>query len=226
MPINADKPHLWKQDIQASVDLFNTWFMAFAPKAYRDTRAATTQSVEEGLRLTGDLANVTPAVLRAHPGVLPTLRMATCPPLARDRLTGLAGVTRGLVEAMEGGKLPPRMAVPDLDAALEQIAAIIVRLRDPDLFPWLVTRETPGETERYRAATIVADRLCGAVSDPIVRNAQEKRQLALLGQYLEAKGYRQQSLVSGRALTRHGSGHVLLPHQRRGRERAQGQHSH
>jgi hypothetical protein len=37
MSINADKPHLWKADITASVDLFNTWFMKFAPKAFRDS---------------------------------------------------------------------------------------------------------------------------------------------------------------------------------------------
>ena len=36
MPINADKPHLWKKDIAESVDLFNNWFMEFAPAAYRD----------------------------------------------------------------------------------------------------------------------------------------------------------------------------------------------
>ena len=29
--INADKPHLWKTDIAASVDQFNQWFMRFAP---------------------------------------------------------------------------------------------------------------------------------------------------------------------------------------------------
>jgi len=31
--INADKPQFWLIDIQASVDLFNAWFMKFAPKA-------------------------------------------------------------------------------------------------------------------------------------------------------------------------------------------------
>jgi type II restriction enzyme len=29
MSINADKPHRWKADIAASVDLFNQWFLAF-----------------------------------------------------------------------------------------------------------------------------------------------------------------------------------------------------
>ena len=39
MPINADKPHLWKADTRASVDQFNEWFMTFAPKAFRESRA-------------------------------------------------------------------------------------------------------------------------------------------------------------------------------------------
>ena len=38
MSINADKPHRWKADIAASVDLFNKRFLAFAPKAYREGR--------------------------------------------------------------------------------------------------------------------------------------------------------------------------------------------
>jgi len=41
-----------------------------------------------------------------------------------------------------------------------------------------------------RAATIVADRLCGAFADPIIRNAQERRQLASIGKWLEQRGYR------------------------------------
>jgi hypothetical protein len=59
MPINADKPHLWKADTRASVDQFNQWFMKFAPKAYRDTRKKTINSVEQGLLLTKDLSTIT-----------------------------------------------------------------------------------------------------------------------------------------------------------------------
>jgi hypothetical protein len=29
MAVNLDKPHLWKQDTQASVDHYNRWFMKF-----------------------------------------------------------------------------------------------------------------------------------------------------------------------------------------------------
>src|SRR5437588_12498768 len=97
MPISADKPHLWKEDTRASVDQFNQWFMKFAPKAYRDTRVQTTQRVEQALVWSNDLADLTEAVLGAHPGILPTLRMCCCPPLARDRLIGLAGASKSLV---------------------------------------------------------------------------------------------------------------------------------
>ena len=85
MAINADKPHLWKQDIADSVDLFNDWFMKFAPAAYRKTRLETTGIVREALSLTNDLRSITPDILAMYPKVLPTLRMATAPPLARDR---------------------------------------------------------------------------------------------------------------------------------------------
>ena len=53
MPINADKPNRWKTDIQQSVDLFNNWFMDFAPKAYRDTGRNRTRWTQSGLRRDG-----------------------------------------------------------------------------------------------------------------------------------------------------------------------------
>ena len=46
--------------------------------------------------------------------------------------------------------------------------------------PWIEEKRKPSKEERYRTSTIFADRLCGAVAEPIVRNAQEKRQLALI----------------------------------------------
>lgn len=45
-----------------------------------------------------------------------------------------------------------------------------------------------------RAASIVADRLCGAYADPIVRNAQERRQLAAIKAWLDNRGYFQASV--------------------------------
>src|SRR5437667_12277149 len=88
--INADKPHLWKADIAASVDQFNQWFMRFAPEAFRATRVKTTQHVKTALLATHDLRSIDCPTLQGNPGSLPTLRMCTAPPLAVDRLIGLA----------------------------------------------------------------------------------------------------------------------------------------
>lgn len=98
--INADKPHLWKADIAASVDQFNQWFIRFAPEAFRSTRVETTEQVKAALLATNDLRTLNAATLKAKPGVLPTLRMCTAPPLAVDRLVGLAAASKNLVAPM------------------------------------------------------------------------------------------------------------------------------
>jgi hypothetical protein len=207
MAINADKPHLWKPDVSASVDLFNQWFMLFAPKAYRDSRAAATLQVQEGIRLTNDLTSLTPAVLKQHPGVLQMLRMSTCPPLARDRLVGLAYASKNLVSVMEDKKaIPSRMPPVLVQQDLAKIADTISRMLDIDIFPWISTKTTPTEEERYRASTIVADRLCGAVSDPLIRNAQEKRQLDMIAEYLQKRGYHLQAHPTSKPLNQMQSG--------------------
>lgn len=199
--INADKPHLWKADIAASVDQFNRWFMRFAPKAFRSTRVETTEHVKTALLATNDLRALNAATLKANPGALPTLRMCTAPPLAVDRLIGLADASKNLVARMEKGKLPTKMQAADLDAQLTKLCRILSRLLDRDIFPWLNNRKAPTDHERDRASTIVADRLCSAVANPIVRNAQEQRQLALIGDYLDRLGYSKQAHPPDRPLT-------------------------
>jgi hypothetical protein len=67
MPVNADKPHLWKQDIALSVDMFNAWFVEFAPAAYQDTRAQTSQRVQSALSRTSNLTDISPDVLAEEP---------------------------------------------------------------------------------------------------------------------------------------------------------------
>lgn len=201
MAINADKPHLWKADVAASVDRFNKWFMRFAPAAYRNTRVSTTKDVREALRKAKDLGALTPELLKRHPNVLATLRMCTAPPIARDRLIGLAETTPNLVHRMESGGLPPRMDPADLDRHLKRICSVITELLDRDIFPWLADAKAPTELERERASTIVADRLCGAVADPIVRNAQEQRQLDLIQRFLAARGYVKKAHPSGKPIT-------------------------
>jgi len=192
MPVNLDKPQLWKNDVALSVDMYNDWFMKFAPQAFRSTRVKTTKDVEAALHATSNLTNIQPAMLRKHPEILPTLRMSTCPPLAVDRLIGLAGVSPSMVKRMEDEqKLPVRMSTAEVDLELGKIGTIIEKMADPDIFVWLTRPEAATEVEIHRAATIVADRLCGAVANPIVRNAQEKRQLSEIKTWLEARGYKQ-----------------------------------
>lgn len=196
-PVNRDKPDRWKADISQSVDMYNSWFMKFAPEAYRSTRLQTTKDVEDTLQATANLTNIGIDVFRSKPGVLPTLRMSTCPPIAVDRLIGLAKVPSSLVSNLENQKLPTRLAGAALDEELTKIGTIIQKMADPDIFVWL-GRSTPAtEPEIHRAATIVADRLCGAVANPIIRNAQEQRQLAYIKQWLEARGYKELPPRSG-----------------------------
>ncbi len=199
MPVNADKPHLWKADVGQSVDFYNIWFMRFAPKTYRSTRVTTTLQVKSALEKTANLADISPEVLKADPAILPILRMTTAPPLARDRLIGLAGVSPNLVKSMElDQRLPPHSGVATLDNDLKKIGQIIKRLTDRDIFPWIGGKQLPSPLDIERAATIIADRLCGALADPIIRNAQEQRQLSAIKRWLEKRGYTYLRAYKGR----------------------------
>lgn len=192
MGVNRDKPDNWKSDTALSVDFFNNWFMEFAPRTFRETRIETTKRVENALLLTSNLRDIRPEVLQEHPSVLSMLRMATCPPIARDRLIGLAGISPNVVKAMEkDDRVPPRMSAKELRENLEKIGEIIEKMADPDIFVWLNRDNKETDVEVHRAATIVADRLTGAEADPIIRNAQEQRQLATIKGWLEARGYRE-----------------------------------
>ena len=191
MAVNRNKPDRWKADVAQSVDMYNTWFINFAPQAFRETRVKVTNVVASTLQATNNLKNLQPEILRQNPSLLPTLRMCTCPPIARDRLIGLAGVSRSVVDRMEvKGKLPVRLTSARLDEELRKITNIMSRLTDRDIFTWLDTNKTPTKSEIYRAATIVADRLCGSSADPILRNAQETRQLREIAAWLDGHGYR------------------------------------
>jgi len=196
MSINADKPHLWKTDVECSIDFYNDWFIRFAPETYRAQRATTTVSVLSAFEKTKNLTHITPKTLQETPGLLPILRMVTAPPLARDRLMGLSRVEKSLIASMEGKenvapRLPMRMPDAELQENLQKICAVLAELIDKDLIPWLGAKTKPAKQEVDRAATVIADRMCGAASDPIIRNAQEKRQLLTLKRWLTRHGYRE-----------------------------------
>ncbi|MBX3000331.1 MAG: XamI family restriction endonuclease [Caldilineaceae bacterium] len=194
MPINSDKPHLWKADVARSIDYYNDWFLRFAPQVYRQQRQIQTEIVLAEMKRSNYLRQVDAGFLKEHPGSLQVLRMATAPPLARDRLIGLAYVTPNLVKSMEGRpdlppRIPPRIPSSQLDDELGRISEVLGELIDIDIFPWLSTNSEPSAEEVNRAASVLADRLCGAISDPIIRNAQEQRQKGALRAWFEANQY-------------------------------------
>lgn len=67
MAVNRDKPDRWKQDITWSVDMYNDWFLRFAPEAYRMTRVRTTDEVGKTLRAPNNLRNVRVTLLKKNP---------------------------------------------------------------------------------------------------------------------------------------------------------------
>lgn len=174
--------------------------MTFAPQAFRSTRIKTTEHVKTALLATDDLRKLNAQTLKANPGALPTLRMCMAPPLAVDRLIGLASANKSLIGRMEEGKLTDRMKPELLAEHLGAVCRVLMKLVDHDIFPWLKVGKAPTDHERDRASTIIADRLCSAVANPIVRNAQEQRQLAMIGAFLDKRGYRKQAHAAGTPL--------------------------
>lgn len=192
MTVNSHNITSWKEDVYKSVAFYNDWFINFAPEAYKKTRRETADSVAAALEATNFLANITPEHLIKAPELLPILRMSTVPPLARDRLIGLSQVPSGLVSSLENKKrVPLRMDKAILHAELTKICQTLSEMLDTDIFTWVRSGIKPTLEEEQRASIIIADRLCGMIADPIIRNAQERRQLKSVGEWLEARGYKQ-----------------------------------
>ena len=178
----------WKTDSWESVEFYNKWFIEFAPVAFQTARKDALKRVMSTLCLTKDFTELTPETILNSPQILSVLRMVTAPPLAQERLAGLSYVSKSLLKSLERGNLPKSTNTPELMDSLTRVLKPIRTMLDKDLFPWLAdTSITP--QHRSRSAYIIADRLTGALSDPIIRNEQEKRQLKAIGTYLEAKGY-------------------------------------
>lgn len=198
MTVNSHNVTLWKEDVYKSVAFYNDWFINFAPEAYKNTRRATAESVAKALEATNYLANITPEHIINSPELLPILRMSTVPPLARDRLIGLSQVPSGLVSSIEIKKrIPTHMDAAVLHNELNKICATLSEMLDTDIFTWVRPGTKPTVEEEQRASIIIADRLCGMVADPIIRNAQERRQLKSVSEWLDAKGYRLATKIVG-----------------------------
>ncbi len=64
MPINADKPHLWKADVAQSIDFYNGWFLRFAPDVYRKQCVIRATKVLAAFDKTGNLGTRQNATLK------------------------------------------------------------------------------------------------------------------------------------------------------------------
>src|SRR5438046_2429974 len=99
--LNADKPQRWNEDIADSVNMYNRWFLRFAPSTFVGERATATAAVLAAFAHTADLTDLSEPVLRADSSVFAVLRMCCAPPIARDRLAGLAGLSNTSLKALE-----------------------------------------------------------------------------------------------------------------------------
>lgn len=193
MVLNLNKPQMWKEDIQSSVDLYNDWFKNFAPVAFRTVRNKTITKVRAVFEETNNLKNISVENLICSPQNLQILRMATCPPLARDRLIGIADISKNLVKKMEDKiepSIPPRMSKENLEEQLNKAISLISQLLDNDIITWKDEQQEPTSDDVERSIAVIADRLCGADTNPIIRNAQEERQLQKLEELFIRHGYR------------------------------------
>jgi len=192
--LNADKTQNWKNDTLESIDYYNDWFLRFAPLTYREQRKIKKAEVERAFAIMKDLRRLTTEVMLEHPEFLSVLRMCAAPPIAQDRLAGLAYSKKSLIATMEGdgGKspcLPAKMTDSEREAQLTKLLDVFNEMMDVDIFPWTVEDRPPTSDEYKMGISIVTDRLCGSAADPIIRNAQETRQLQALATFLNHLGY-------------------------------------
>ena len=107
--INNKNIDRWNDDVQKSVMFYNDWFLNFAPSTYINARQEAIDKVELAFQNTECFNCLSVDMLKKSPEVITILRMATTPPIARDRLIGLADVSKNLIEKMEEGRFPPKM---------------------------------------------------------------------------------------------------------------------
>lgn len=186
--INRNNCDLWKEDTCRSVEMYNEWFLSFAPSTYINEREKSAKRVVKAMRQTDNFRLSTENIFE-HPDAISILRMVTAPPIARERLAGLSGVKKTFIEKLEEGKLPSRMTNEAISSEIYKIVSVLNRIFDNTLCPWIANGSLPTSSQRRIAASVVADRMCGMMSDPIIRNEQERRQLKVISAYLDTKGY-------------------------------------
>lgn len=114
----------------------------------------------------------------------------TCPSIAKDRLIGLSDANRSLVNRMEKKNgLSPNMSPTNINENLKRIAEVLNNMFDVEILPWLKDGSKPQRRDIEIASLIIADRLSTSIANPLIRNAQESRQLDKVESFLKNQGY-------------------------------------
>lgn len=189
--INQNNTEQWEKDIRESVNSYNDWFLDFAPSTFIEARKEARELVELVFQQTKGLEQLSISMLKAVPKATTILRMITTPPLARDRLGGLSGVSKSFIEKLEERKWEDGpLQGNSFDEDLEHIVKVIKDYLDLELVPWLDKVDFSDESAARLAKDIIIDRVCSAIANPRIRNEQENRQKKMIQIFLEGKGYK------------------------------------
>lgn len=181
-------PAEWLEDIQRSVTDYDAWYRAKTPVMFAQEKDRADFEVREAMVVTDCFRALTPEALIARPSITCVARMCISPPLARDRLISMSGVSKGLVTSMEQKELIPRSARQHPEQ-LEVLCAFLRSMLDDKLCCWLEDDRAPSKAELDRALLLIGERLASAFYLAVFRNAQEKRQKKLLRAYLKDEGF-------------------------------------
>lgn len=173
--INADKPNRWNEDTQASILQYNDWFFSYAPSTYQSARSECIDGAQRLLNDTDYLRSLDEQYLWDNPENLAIARMFCAPPIARERLAGLARVSKTIVQSMERGSVPRGRSREQRRDAINHIVPVLKHLTDTQLCAWLKEGTRPSDRQIEIASCVAGDRLCGSLTDPIIRNEQERR---------------------------------------------------
>ena len=188
--VNRTNPDRWNDDTALSVSFYNNWFLKFAPATYIEARRKAKEDVDDMLHITKNLSCITSDVILQNPKIVATLRLCTAPPVARDRLAGLIGETNNsFIKNLENASVPVKKKASVVRKNILDIIDVLKKLFDVELFPWIKEGRSPKSKELLLTRGVIVDRFCGSLSDPIIRNAQEKRQLQTIEKYLKELGY-------------------------------------
>lgn len=192
---NYDKaPSEWSEDIRRSVQQYNDWFTAEAPRFWSEARDRAGEAVANLMYQTADLRALKPECLVEPSDLLTVLRACTAPPLAKERLATLADVRLSTINRLHNGVGLPRSWNRH---EIQRLMTHIDQMLDPVVFPWVTEGRAPTELERDEALLVVGDRTGMTFYNPLVRNAQEARQVELIRDYLHRNGYTEISSGSG-----------------------------